>query len=82
MVVTKGLVRGLGNNGMGEDYPNYSIIEIGLNTEKCPGDLKRLDVTQTPVRNHCLTLVWKTRKGITIIIMLTLSSACVQHIEN
>ena len=23
-----------------EDHPDYSIIEIGLNTEKIPGDLK------------------------------------------
>ena len=28
---------------------------------RSPGDLKRL-VTQTPVRNHQLTLVWKTLK--------------------
>ena len=40
---------GLGNNGMGRDYPNYSIVEIGQNTEKSPGDLRRLAVTQTPV---------------------------------
>ena len=42
---------GLGNNGTGEDCPNYSIIEIGQNTEKSPGDLRRLAVTQTPVEN-------------------------------
>ena len=30
------------NNGTGGDSPNYSIIEIGQNTEKSPGDLKRL----------------------------------------
>ena len=44
------------------DYPNYSIIEIGQNTEKSPGDLKRLSVTQTPVKDHQLTLYWKTIK--------------------
>ena len=49
---------------MSGDHPNYSIIKIGQNTEESPGDLKRLAVTQTPVRNHQLTLVWKTRKGI------------------
>ena len=27
------------------DHPNYSIIENGHNTEKSPGDLKRLAVT-------------------------------------
>ena len=33
---------GLGNNGTSIDHPNYNIIEIGQNTEKNPGDLKRL----------------------------------------
>ena len=28
------------------DHPNYSIVEIGQNTEKSPGDLRRLAVTQ------------------------------------
>ena len=42
--------------------PNYSIIKIGYNTEKSSGDLKRLAVTQTPVEDHLLTLVWKTLK--------------------
>ena len=39
------------------DYPNYSIVEIGQNTEENPGDLMRLTITQTPVRIHQLTLV-------------------------
>ena len=51
---------GLGNNRTGEDRPNYSIVEINHNTEKSPGDLRRLAVTQTPVENHQLTLMWKT----------------------
>ena len=38
------------------DYPNHSIIEIGQNTEKSPGDLGRLAVSQTPV--------WKAWKGV------------------
>ena len=33
------------------DHPNYSIGKIGQNTEVIPGDLRRLDVAQTPVRN-------------------------------
>ena len=37
--------------------PNYSIDEIDLNTEKSPGDLKRLAVSQTPVKDHRQTLV-------------------------
>ena len=51
--VTKGLLKGL------EDQPNDSIIE---NTEKSPGDVRRLAVTQTPVKDHQLTLMWKTLK--------------------
>ena len=52
--VTKGLVQGPGNKTSG-DHPNYSIIEIGQNTES-PGDL----LSRTPVRNHQLTLVENT----------------------
>ena len=68
--VTKGFVKDWRIwNG---DHPNYSILEIGQNTEKSPGDLKRFVVTQTPVGNHQLTLAWKTlqRKQIIIIICL------------
>ena len=43
--VTKGLI----------DCPNYSIVEIGQNTEKGPRDLRGL--TQTPVENNQLTLM-------------------------
>ena len=42
------------------DHPNYSIIENGQNTEKSPGDLRRLAVTQTPVKDYQITLMWKT----------------------
>ena len=38
-------------------YLNYGNIEIGQNTDKGPGELRRLAVTQTPVRNHRVTLV-------------------------
>ena len=48
VTVTKGMVR-----------PKDSITKIDQNTEKNPGDLKRLADTQTPVRNHQLTLVLK-----------------------
>ena len=41
------------------DHPKYCIVEIGQNTKKSPGDLIRLAVTQTPVENYKLTLVWK-----------------------
>ena len=58
--VTKGLLKGtggLGGWGTGGDHPNDSIIENGQNTEKSPGDLGRLAVTQTPVKKHRLTLM-------------------------
>ena len=35
------------------------------NTEKSLGDLGRFSITQNQVRNRRLTLVWKTRKGVT-----------------
>ena len=53
---------GLGSRRTSGDHPNYSIIENGQNIEKSPGDLRRLAVTQTPVKNHRLTLMWKTLK--------------------
>ena len=34
-------------NRMRGDDQNYGIIEIGLNTENCPGNLRRLAVTQS-----------------------------------
>ena len=39
------------------DYPNYSIVKVEQNTEKSPGDLRRLAVTQTPVKDYWLTLM-------------------------
>ena len=50
---------GLGYNGKSADCPNYSIFENGQNTEKSPGDLRRLAVTQTPEKDHQLKLKWK-----------------------
>ena len=33
------------------------IVETGSNTEKSPGDLRRLAASQTPVKDHKLKLV-------------------------
>ena len=47
--LTKGLLKGLEDleaGGPSGDHPNDSIIEDGQNTEKSPGDLRRLAVTQ------------------------------------
>ena len=48
---------GFGNKKTSGDCPKYSIVEIGQNTEKSPRDLRRLVVTQTPVKDHQLTLM-------------------------
>ena len=57
--VTKGLLKeqeDLEVGGRVETiHPNY-IIENGQNTEKSPGDLRRLAVTQSPLKDHQLTL--------------------------
>ena len=56
LIITKE-TGGLGSWRTSGDYPNYYIIENGLNPEKSPGDLRRLAVTQTPVESHQLTLM-------------------------
>ena len=58
---------GLGNKRTSKDYPNYSIIKIRQNTKKSPGDLKRVAVSQTSVRNYRLMQVGKTLKRVIIL---------------
>ena len=53
---------GLGSWRTGRDYPNDSIAQNGQNPETSPEDLRRLAVTQTPVKDHQLTLMLKTLK--------------------
>ena len=48
---------GLGSWQTGRDYPNDSIAKNGKNPETSLGDLRRFVVTQTPVKNHQLTLM-------------------------
>ena len=48
---------GLGSWWPSGDHPNYSIIENGQNTEKSPGDLRRLAVSQTPLKDHQMSLM-------------------------
>ena len=48
---------GLGNKRTRGHHSNDSIIEIGQNTVKSPGNLRNLTLTQTPGRNHELMLV-------------------------
>ena len=59
--VTKKLLKRLedlfGNNGKSGNHLNVYIIWNGENTEKSPGDLRRFDVTQTPVKDYQLRLM-------------------------
>ena len=48
---------GLGNKRTCENHQNYYIIDNGQNTENSLGDLRRLAVTQTLVKDHQLTLM-------------------------
>ena len=41
----------IGNKNTSGAYPNYCTVEISQNTEKSPGDLRRLAVTQIPMKN-------------------------------
>ena len=50
-------IGGLENKRTSRDNSNYGLDEIGWNIEKSPGDLRRLAITQTPVKNHQLTLI-------------------------
>ena len=55
--VTKGLIKRMEDFEISGDHPNYCITEIGQNTEKSCGNLWRLAVTQTPLKDHQLTLI-------------------------
>ena len=49
------IIKGTGGHGnwrTSRNRPNCSNIENRQNTEKSPGDLRRLAITQTPVKNH------------------------------
>ena len=63
--INKWLAQGLEDleiTGRTETNPNHYITENGQNTEKSLGDLRRLAITQTSVKDHQLTLTWKTLK--------------------
>ena len=48
IIIGTGVLSGRRTSG---DHPNNKIIENGQNTEKSPGNSRRLDVTQTPVKD-------------------------------
>ena len=52
----KGLIRGLKKLEISRDHPKYCLVKISQNTEKSSGDLRRLVVTQTPMKDHQLML--------------------------
>ena len=56
------VTEGVGGWRTSGDHPHCSIIENSQYTEKSPGNLRRLAVTQTLVEDHQLTLMWKTLK--------------------
>ena len=63
--VTEGLLNGLEDLKVGgrvETIQTTELLKTAQNTEKSSGDLRRLVVSQTPVKNHQLTLMWKTLK--------------------
>ena len=62
--LTKGLFKGLEvlEVGRREEAIQITALLNGQNTEKSPGDLRWLAVTQTPLKDHQLTLMWKTLK--------------------
>ena len=58
--VTKGLLKDLEDlEGSGQEK-TIQTTALLKNTEKSPGDLRKLALTQTPVKAHQLSLMWKT----------------------
>ena len=55
-MIIKGTGR-LGGRRTSGNHPNHNIIENDQNTERSPGHLRRLAVTQTPVKYHQLKLM-------------------------
>ena len=49
--VSKELVQGHRNKSTGGNYPNYSIVKIGQNTEESPGDSSEKSSANTDAKN-------------------------------
>ena len=58
--VHKGLERGLEELEIRGRIETIQTTEITQNTEKSPGGLRELATTQTILKDHQLTLLWKT----------------------
>ena len=76
--VTQG---GFENKRASGDRPNYSIVEMGQNTKKSPGDLRRLAVTQTPVTKLSVNAGVKKSQRSKIIIRMTVISIVMSTLE-
>ena len=58
--VTNGSLKGLEDLEVGgrvETIQTTALLRTFRNTEKSPGDLRRLAVAQTPVKDHQITLM-------------------------
>ena len=70
LVVIKSLVKRFAKLEIRGHNPKYNRIEIGQHIEKCQGDLRRLVVIQTPVKDHWETLMGKNSQGLILMIMM------------
>ena len=57
------------------DHSDYRMIKISQNTEKSPGDLRRLAVIQTHLEDHQQALLWKS-----CIIMIITTTTTTDHL--
>ena len=70
--ILKGLLKELEDieiKRTGRNHQDYSIIKIGQNTEKSPGDLRKLAVAQIPVKCSSNTDVKSSQRSEIIIII-------------
>ena len=51
----------MGNHRKNQDHPLHSIVKFGKNTQWSPGELRRVAINQTTVKEGQLTLVRKTQ---------------------
>ena len=54
------ILKGLEDLEIGGWVETIQTTALLKTAEKSPGDLRRLAVTQTPVKDHQLTLMWTT----------------------
>ena len=44
------------NQRKNQEHPSLSIVKLGLNTQKSPGDLRRFALRMNPVKDYQLEL--------------------------